>query len=105
MPEVTFLHPNCTMDHLGAIPYWLVDHGQLTLTEQLHRSYGHGGGWQPFHGFTLADDNSLHFPGDPPQQPIAMIEVKGHEEVVFMYEHSWVAVIWPDRRFEVCRMD
>jgi hypothetical protein len=28
----------------------------------------------------------------------------GHERVI-VYEHSWVAIVQPDRSFEVCRMD
>lgn len=56
-----------------------------------------------FKGFTLADDNSLVYPGDPPVQPLAQAKLR-HELVVF-YPHSWVAVIQPDRSFEVCRMD
>lgn len=104
--KVTYLHPYCTEDHLGAIPMWLSHTPEgKPLTWQLNDCYGHGGGWDPFKGFTLRNDNALTYPGDPPQKPIAMIEVDGHEEKVFMYEHSWVAVIWPDRRFEVCRMD
>lgn len=102
---ITFLDPNLRLEHLGYIPIWLEGTPQgKPLTKQLNDCYAFGG-WQPFKGFTLADDNSLRYPGDPPQKPLALIEVPGHEEKVFIYPCSWVAVIWPDRRFEVCRMD
>lgn len=105
MPKTTMLQDGVDPYYLGFIPEWLSDNDHTPLTEQLNRCYGHGGGWSPFSGFTLREDNALTYPGDPPQHPIAMIEVEDHEEKVFIYEHAWVAVIWPDRRFEVCRMD
>jgi hypothetical protein len=27
------------------------------------------------------------------------------DELILIYEHSWVAIIQPDRTFETCRMD
>jgi hypothetical protein len=71
--------------------------------EQLNTGYAHGGGWQAFNGFKLNADDSLSYPGDPPQIPI--IEFKLRNERVVLYDHAWVAVIQPDRSFEVCRMD
>lgn len=100
---VRALHPFVTMDHIGAIPYWLDEHDLRPASEQLHSAYGHGGGWSPFNGFRLADDNSLTYPGDPALRPIAEMHLR--DELVLMYEHSWVAIIQPDRSFEVCRMD
>lgn len=103
--HVNLLHPRCTMEHLGAIPYWLSDSDSREAKEQLHIAYGHGGGWRPFNGFKLGKDNSLSYPGDPPQLPIAEFTFDNKPERVFMYEHAWVAIIYPDRSFEVCRMD
>jgi hypothetical protein len=100
--SVKILHPRATMEHLGMIPLWLDERNPKSAREQLNDAYPFGG-WDPFTGFRLGDDNSLRFPGDPPQRPIA--EMRLRDECILMYEHSWVAIIQPDRSFEVCRMD
>ena len=97
-------HPKADPSIMGFIPAWLNDDSPLPAKEQLHIGYRHGGGWQPFKGFTLADDDSLTYPGDPPQHPICEILLDNNERVV-MYPSSWVAIIQPDRSYEVCRMD
>lgn len=101
--KITILHPRCTVDHLGYIPSFLDERNPAPAKEQFDQNYGHGGGWHPLKGFKLEDDNSLVYPGDPPQRPIAAIRFR--EELVLIYSHAWVAVIQPDRSFEVCRMD
>lgn len=100
--EVKYLHPRATPHHIGQIPFWLNEANPKTAAQQLNDGYPFGG-WSPFQGFTLLDNNSLSYPGDPPQRPIA--EMKLREETILIYEHAWVAVIQPDRSFEVCRMD
>lgn len=92
-----------TPDHLGLIPLWLNEDDSRPAKEQLDSAYGHGGGWWPFNGFTLTSDNSLTYPGDPPLRPIAWTKLR--DETIVMYRHAWVAIIQPDRSFEVCRMD
>lgn len=103
MVQVKFLHPRATWDHIGMIPEWLNENNPAKARDQLNAAYSHGGGWQPFKGFTLQPDNSLTYPGDPPQRPIAEMHLR--EELIVQYEHAWVAIIQPDRSFEVCRMD
>lgn len=71
--------------------------------EQLDTAYRHGGGWNPFNGFRLTASNCLVYHGDPPMAQIAMGKMR--DETILMYEHAWVAIIQPDRSFEVCRMD
>lgn len=100
--EWKMLHPRMTMEHLGFIPYWLDDSNPKRAAEQLNDGYQFGG-WEPFKGFTLRDDNALTYPGDPPQMPLA--EARLRDELIVFYPHSWVAVIQKDRSFEVCRMD
>lgn len=102
---VTFkaLHPMVTADHVGLIPMWLYEDNPEPASVQLHNAYGHGGGWNPFNGFTLSSTNNLMYPGDPALKPIAEMHLR--DELILMYEHSWVAIIQPDRSFEVCRMD
>jgi hypothetical protein len=96
------LHPRMTMEHLGFIPGWLHEDDPRDARAQLDAGYIFGG-WDPFPGFTLAEDNSLHYPGDPPTVPLAAALLR--DELIVFYEHAWVAVIQPDRSFEVCRMD
>lgn len=96
------LHPKMTLRHLGYIPGWLSPSDPKSAREQLSEGYKFGG-WQPFKGFTLNDDNSLSYPGDPPIKPLAKAQLR--DETIVFYDHSWVAVIQKDRSFEVCRMD
>lgn len=97
------LHPRCTMEHLGFIPAWLSGDDTASAVERLHRGYSFAGGWQPMRGFKLTDKNHLLYPGDPPLRPIATTKLR--EETICVYDHSFVAVIQPDRSFEVSRMD
>ena len=103
MLEVRFLHPRATWDHVGSIPDMLSEHNPKSAKEQLHNGYPQGGGWIPFEGFELRADNSIKYPGDPPHKPIAELHLRN--ELILVYEHSWVAVIQPNRSFEICRMD
>jgi hypothetical protein len=103
MIAVKFLHPDATAEHIGEIPRWLSEDDPRPAAQQLDSAYGHGGGWDPFVGFRLRGDNSLKYPGDPPLQPIAEMNLR--DELILIYEHSWVVVIQPDRTFEACRMD
>jgi|SRR5215475_783395 len=61
------------------------------------------GGWQPFRGFTLTENNRLTYPEDPPRRPVASTKLR--DELIILYPGDWVAIIQPDRSFEVCRMD
>lgn len=96
------LHPRMNYSMLGYIPGWLSEENPKSAREQLSDGYVFGG-WQPFKGFTLNPSNSLSFPGDPTIQPLAQAKLR--DELIVFYPHSWVAVIQPDRSFEVCRMD
>ncbi len=102
MIKFELLHPRMTQAHLGFIPQWLSEGNPKSAAQQLHDGYAFGG-WDPFQGFTLNKDNSLSYPGDPPQRPLAQAKLR--DELIVFYPSSWVAVIQPDRSFEVCRMD
>ena len=101
--KIKFLHPRCTWDHVGMICKWLSPLNPCSARDQLNQAYSHGGGWQPFAGFTLGADNSLNYPGDPPLKPIAKMRLR--DELITQYDHAWVAIIQRDRSFEACRMD
>jgi hypothetical protein len=97
------LQPGMTYQHLGLLVYMLNDKNPESAKEQLGYGYRHGGGWRPFTGFKLRDDNGLSYTGDPVQYPVA--ETWLRDEHILLYPHDWVAIIQPDRSFEVCRMD
>ncbi len=96
-------HPDVTAEHLGLIPFMLDPDDPRPAREQFNQEYQHGGGWRPFKGFILLEDNSLKYPDDPPLHPIA--EIRLRQEQILIYEFGWVAIIQLDRSFEVCRMD
>jgi len=108
MIEWKMLHPyqNITIEQvawrLGYLPYFLSEADPRSVREQFNANYKYGG-WRPFPGFELMTDNSLVYPNDPPIYPLA--EAKLRDELILLYHHDWVAVIQPDRSFEVCRMD
>lgn len=100
--NITF-YGRTTREDLGLIPYFLNENAGGSAVEQLNRNYAHGGGFDPFPGFTLGANNSLTYPGDPPMQPLAKIDFGA--EQVFVYDYGWVAVVQPNRSFQVSRMD
>jgi hypothetical protein len=97
------LDRRATPDHLGLIPDMLCDQDPLPAREQLNRGYAHGGGWRPMKKFILRSDDSLCYPGDPSLRPLFKTMMR--DELVLVYDHAWVAIVQPDRSFEVCRMD
>lgn len=97
------LHPRATMEHLGFLPDFLHEDDPRPAAAQFDTHYSFAGGWSPFKGFKLTDNNSLVYPDDPPIRPIA--EAKLRDETICFYEAAWVAIIQPDRSCEVCRMD
>ena len=97
------LHPNITPESLGLLPLMLNESDPRPAKDQFNENYAHGGGWIPFRGFELNDNNSLSYPGDPPLKPLAQCQFRN--ELIVFYDHAWVAIIHKDRYFEVCRMD
>jgi hypothetical protein len=99
------LHPKATIRHLGFIPDMLHEDDERPAADQLNAAYAFAGGWNPFPGFTLTDNNSLIYKGgeDPPLRPVAEAQLRN--EKIYFYESAWVAIVQPDRSYEVCRMD
>jgi hypothetical protein len=95
------LHPAMTPEHLGLLPSMLSEVDPRPAREQFDERYICG--WDPFPGFTLEKDNSLTYPGDPRLKPLASAMLR--DELIVFYQHAWVAIVQPDRSFEVCRMD
>jgi hypothetical protein len=101
--QIEYIHPKATREMLGYIPDFVSTNNDRPARAQLHEMYSHGGGWRPFNGFTLNDDLTLSYPGDDPVLPLAKMQLR--DEQIVVYQHAWVAIIQPDRSFEVCRMD
>jgi hypothetical protein len=92
---------------LGELPLMLDDDDPRSAREQLHANYAHGGGWQPFDGFTVLEDLRIKYPGDPALSPRAVMRLR-QDALVLMYDHDWVMIV--DRTgaqptFEIARMD
>ena len=103
MIDVRRLNPDVTLEDLGLISGMLDVSNPAPARDQFNANYQHGGGWRPSDKFTLGDDDSLGYPGDEPLHPLA--EITFRDERVLIYESNFVAVILPDRSFEVCRVD
>ena len=91
----------------GLLPMFLSAADPRGAVAQLNDAYAHGGGWRPFKGFKLVgrstSDFVLQYPDDPPLPLLAWTMLRG--ELVGLFLGSWVVVVQPDGRFEVCRMD
>jgi hypothetical protein len=98
-----FLHPRMTVEALGFLPDMLDENDPRPAREQLNDNYRHGGGWDPFPGFELNEDNSITYPGDPTLKPLAKAKLR--DETILFYPFSGVMIQQPDRSFEICRMD
>jgi hypothetical protein len=102
MIHFILLHPKMTQEHLGFLPDFLSPGDPRPAAEQFDANY-HFGGWTPFKGFKLLEDNSLKYPGDPKMPPLAKAQLR--DELILFYESAWVAIIQPDSSFEVARLD
>ena len=97
------VHPKITPEHLGLIPGFLSEDDPRPAREQIDASYGHGGGWRPYKGFTMGENHSLLGKGDPPLDVLAFTKLR--DELICYYQYSWVAIFQPDNSFEVARLD
>lgn len=86
----------------GYIPTFLNEDDPRTTIEQLDDGYISG--WQKFEGFTMNPKTySLKYPGDPAYKPTDV--AKFRDDIIAIYPHSWVMVLMPDGKHEICRMD
>jgi hypothetical protein len=102
MVDVVLLNEGAMYD-IGLIPHWLDADDPRPAREQLDEHYAHGGGWQPFKGFTLRKDGGIKYPGDPTHKPRAAMMLR--DELILIYDHGWVLIRQKDSSFEVARLD
>lgn len=99
------VHRRADPNMLGFIPIWLDPANLEPACVQLDKNYKHGGGYTPFEGFTLRDDLSIVYPGDPPHLPLWLCQFR-EEEWIIMYPHAWVMILNPKtKEFVIARMD
>lgn len=103
MLEFKMLHPSYTIEDLGMLPFFAWESNPKSVKEQINDNYKHGGGWQSMKGFTLNKDTSISYSDDPPQHPIAIANLR--DEIIFVYESSWVLILQPNGSFDVARVD
>lgn len=96
-------HPRAHDEMLGAIPQFLSADDPRPAAEQFNERYSHGGGWAPMSGWTMLEDGSIKYPGDPAYPVLASAQFG--REVVLVYQYAWVAIVQPDGTFEISRMD
>jgi hypothetical protein len=103
-PRAYALTPLCTPEHVGFLPTFLDEDDPRPAGEQFQERYVYGG-WHPQDGFTESTQQRfwLQYPGDPPLPPIAVMRLR--DEMIFVYQHAYVAIFQPDGSFEACRMD
>lgn len=95
-------------EHLtGLLPLIISDRDPRPVKDQIEDRYAHGGGYRPLNGFKLKRPATsvlyLHYPGDPPFYEVARTQVR--DELVVLFDSSFVAIIQPDGSFAVTRMD
>lgn len=101
--EWELLHPRATFEHLGALPQFLHIADERPAAEQFQERYVFGG-WRPMKGWTgMTPEGNLSYTGDPVMKPIAKATLL--EEVIYLYESSFVGIRQPDGGYEVARMD
>jgi hypothetical protein len=88
---------------VGFIPTFLDLDDPRPAAVQFQERYAYGG-WRNQEGFTTRDGTpTLHYKGDPPLKPIAVMRLR--DEMIFVYLHGYVSIFQPDGTFEACRMD
>jgi hypothetical protein len=97
------LHEKMTMEVLGFLPSFLHESDPRPAREQINERYRSS--WFPITtpGIKLRDDNVILYPRDPPYVPLAQTRLR--DELIVYYPHAFVAIIQPDRSFEVARID
>jgi hypothetical protein len=107
--EIELLNPHVNPEVFGIIPEFLNPDDPRPAREQFNERYAHGGGWCPSKGWQLLKDDSIYYTQsveegeDPRHSPLARFKFRN--ESIVLYDHAWVAIIQPDRTFEVSRMD
>ena len=90
-------------DVWGFIPGFLDADDPRPAREQFNARYL--GGWSPGPpGLSFDfDTGTLTYPGDPPMTPISTMQFR--DEMIVLFQSSWVLILQRDGSWEVARMD
>lgn len=105
------LHPRATAEHLGHLVEFLAVSDPRPVREQINERYAHGGGWRPSnpkYWRVSADQQRLTYDGkgEEPDEHFGVIaSCLVREELVILFENSWVGIFQKDGTFEIARMD
>lgn len=89
---------------VGIIPTFVSGHDERPIAAQIDEAYQHGGGWSPLEGYTMSDDMSLGYEGDPPRELLAACLVN-EDEMLLVYSSAVCAIARRTGEFEVSRLD
>lgn len=99
-----FMQPGFSAAVLGFLPEFFTVRDARPAREQIAERYG----WSPIPGMTLHDGPGMHnvltYPGDPPFMVVAQARLR-NELLAFYLPGTLLAIIQPDRSFEVSRVD
>lgn len=102
-------NPDFYEEIVGLLPLIFSEDDPRPAREQVNERYAHGGGWHRFEGFTLhgiehePKEMWLDYPGDPPMKSLAWAKLRN--ELIVLFQFSWVAIIQDDGEYEISRMD
>lgn len=101
---IDFRLPNgsyANSDLVGFLPDIISPEDPRPAAVQIAENYV--GGWRPLPDCTLRADNSFSYPGDPISRPLCSATLR--EELIVLYRYGFLAIIQPDRSFEISRVD
>lgn len=102
MGDRTFTMVGGNPDDWGFIPTFLDLDDPRPAAEQFQSHYI--GGWNPFEGFTFdIDSGVISYPEDPPMKVRSCIQFR--DELILLFDFSWVLIMQPDLSWQISRMD
>lgn len=101
------LAAGANMGWLGLVPMFVNDHDPRPLAEQINERYAHGGGWMPLSGWSYdPQTHAIAYPDDLESLfPFAEYVHPVTGERLYAYKSSWFAIVQPDDKYEVARLD
>jgi len=99
---------------LGFVPRFFHVGDDRPASEQLEERYAHGGGFRPMEGFELDLNREaplasrIIYPADedgPEEVYRAVSYTLIGNELLIMFESSWLGIVQPDGEFAITRVD
>jgi hypothetical protein len=92
-------------EYLGIIPMFFDANDPRPAKEQIDEAYQHGGGWEPIpHTKAVPEIHfAFRYPDDPVFKPLAIAKLR--DEMIVLYDHSFLGIWQRDGTFEISRVD